>query len=73
MSANLPGAPGRRLRAAWDAMTDPVRVAFAAHLLGDTSAEYLAGWLTRAGTPVSASSIRTYRRSLRQDGASRDR
>ena len=68
----LPGTPGRRLRAAYDAMTEVTRAAFRPHLLGDTSAEYLAGWLTRHGTPVSASTIRTYRRSLRQAGGHDD-
>lgn len=70
MSADteLPGNPGGRLRAAWDAMTDTTRAAFRLHLFGETSAEYLAGWLRRYGTPVSASTIRTYRRSLRPPG-----
>lgn len=70
---NLPGTAGPKLAAAVDTMDDRTRDAFRSHLLGDTSAEYLAGWLTRAGTPVSASTIRTYRRSLRQSGAGRDR
>lgn len=64
----LPGNPGRRLRAAYDAMTEMIRAAFRPHLLGDTSADYLADWLTRHGTPVSASTIRTYRRTVRQAG-----
>jgi hypothetical protein len=64
--AVLPGNPGKALRVACDAMPEPIRSAFLAHLLGDTSAEYLAGWLARYGRPVSASTIRTYRRSLRQ-------
>lgn len=62
--AELPGRPGPRLKAAWDAMNDATRAAFLPHLLGTTSAEYLADWLHRAGTPVSASTIRTYRRAL---------
>lgn len=62
----LPGSPGQRLGDAVDAMTETTRAAFLPHLLGETSAEYLAGWLARHGTPVSASTIRTYRRSLRQ-------
>ncbi|MFC4089385.1 hypothetical protein [Micromonospora sp. GCM10011541] len=60
--------PSSKLQAALDAMSDPVRQAFLAHLIGETSAEYLADWLERAGTPVSPSSIRTYRRSLRRTG-----
>ena len=63
--AGLPGTPGPKLGAAWAAMDTAKRAAFRPHLLGTTSAEYLSGWLARAGTPVSASTIRTYRRSLR--------
>ena len=70
---NLPGRPGARLHTAWNAMTSETRAAFRPHLLGDTSAEYLADWLTRHGTPVSASTIRGYRRSMRQRGAGDDR
>lgn len=65
MNTDLPGNPGPRLRAAVDAMSEPTRRAFLAHLIGATSAEYLADWLTRAGTPISASTLRTYRRTLR--------
>jgi hypothetical protein len=64
--STLPGNPGPRLTDAVNAMTEVTRAAFLPHLLGETSAEYLADWLTRYGTPVSASTIRTYRRSLRQ-------
>ncbi|MEU8327279.1 hypothetical protein [Micromonospora sp. NPDC048839] len=45
-------------------MTGDTQAAFLPHLLGTTPAEYLADWLHRAGTPVSASTIRTYRRAL---------
>ena len=65
---DLPGQPGPKLRDAWDGMNAAERVAFMPHILGTTSAEYLADWLSRAGWPVSASTIRTYRRSLRQIG-----
>ena len=64
--SRLPGDPGPRLRDAFDAMTTQKQAVFLPHLLGETSAEYLAGWLARHGTPVSASTIRTYRRALRQ-------
>lgn len=37
--------------------------AFIAHLEGGTSADYLADWLKRAGTPVSATTIKTWRSS----------
>ncbi len=60
----LPGRPGTRLTTAWAALTQERRAALLPHLLGDTSADYLASWLTRAGHPVSASTIRTYRRGL---------
>ncbi|GGK13401.1 hypothetical protein GCM10010124_02440 [Pilimelia terevasa] len=62
--AGLPGHPGPRLAAAWMALTPARRAALAPHLLGTTSADYVAGWLARAGHQVSASTIRTYRRSL---------
>jgi len=65
--AGLPGRPGPKLAAAWTAMDAAKQAAFRPHLLGTTSAEYLAGWLTRAGTPVSTTTIRTYRRSLRAE------
>jgi hypothetical protein len=63
----LPGKPGDKLTAAWAAMSLPERDAFYPHLLGDTSAEWLADLLTRHGEPVSASTIRSYRRSLPPD------
>jgi hypothetical protein len=66
---SLPGNPGTRLQSAWNAMNEPTRAVFRVHLLGDTSAEYLADWLGRSGTAVSASTIRTYRRSMRRSGA----
>ncbi|GGN40038.1 hypothetical protein FHR83_007134 [Actinoplanes campanulatus] len=67
--AILPGKPGKKLQEAWDAMSGDTRAAFLPHLLGDTSAEYLSDWLERSGTPVSASTIRTYRRSLPAEGS----
>lgn len=63
----LPGRPGPKLVAAWAAMSLDERDAFAGHLLADTSAEWLSDLLTRHGTPVSASTIRAYRRSLPPD------
>ncbi len=60
--------PNSKLQVALDAMSDAIRVAFMRHLDGDTSAEYLSDWLERAGTPVSPSSIRTYRRTVRRSG-----
>ena len=40
------------------------REAFLSHLHGGTSADYLADWLKRAGVPVSATTIKVYRRSI---------
>lgn len=64
---HLPGKPGVKLTRAWAEMDADKRAAFLPHLLGDTSAEYLAWWLERAGTSVSASTIRTYRRALARE------
>ncbi|MEU4155668.1 hypothetical protein [Actinoplanes sp. NPDC026670] len=63
-TAPLYGNAGPKLAAAWAAMSLDERDAFWAHLAGDTSAEWLSDLLTRHGTPVSASTIRAYRRSL---------
>ncbi|MFD6636798.1 hypothetical protein ACFWDN_13385 [Micromonospora chalcea] len=52
-----------KLEVAIAGMTDAFRRAFVRHLEGETSAEYLSDWLERYGTPVSASSIRAYRRA----------
>lgn len=40
------------------------REAFMQHLLGGTSANYLADWLKRAGTPVGSTTIKDARRRL---------
>lgn len=44
------------------------RDAFLAHLRGGTSAAWLSGWLTRAGQPVSATTIKEFRKRVRDDG-----
>jgi hypothetical protein len=44
------------------------REAFLAHLLGGTSAAWLSDWLSRAGHPVSATTIKDYRKKVRHDG-----
>lgn len=38
---------------------------FLEHVEGGTSADYLSDWLTRAGTPVSATTIKQFRRTTR--------
>lgn len=60
----LPGSPGPKLQQAYDGMPANCRDPFRNHLLNGTSADWLSYWLGLAGTPVSASSIRTYRRAL---------
>lgn len=62
MTDPLPGYPGPALKAVWGALEAPQRVALLGHLLSDTSAEWLATTLTEEGHPVSASTIRAYRR-----------
>lgn len=42
------------------------REAFLTHLTNGTSADYLSDWLARAGTPVSATTLKLYRRSLHE-------
>ena len=59
----LPGNPGRKLSAAFEAMNEPEREAFVDHLNSNTPAQWLAEVLTAHGHPVSASTIRSYRRS----------
>lgn len=61
----LPGIPGPALDRLWRALTAQERRALKAHLLGTTSAEWLAQTLNTFGHSISATTIRTYRRSLR--------
>ena len=66
-SAHLPlpnVQDGHKLGFAWSVMTIDEREALAQHLFGYTPADWLADVLTRHGHSVSASTIRTYRRSL---------
>lgn len=42
--------------------------AFLTHLRGGTSAAWLADWLTRAGHAVSATTIKDYRKKVRDAG-----
>lgn len=64
----LPGSPGPSLEGIWGALNEDERAAFGPHLLGTTSADWLSAVLRKHGHDVSASTIRTYRRSLRQTG-----
>lgn len=57
----LPGNPPPKLTEALSRHDEERRGAFLAHLLGGTSAAYLAGWLKRAGTPVGKTTIKDYR------------
>jgi hypothetical protein len=68
VSDALPGQPWPKLRAAWEQAPSEVKPALLTHLTGTTPAEWLEDWFGRAGTPISASAIRTYRRSLRLRG-----
>jgi hypothetical protein len=64
----LPGEPGPTLHDIYCAMSLDEQHAFAPHLLGETSADWLSKTLRKHGHDVSATTIRTYRRALRQDG-----
>ncbi|WP_329022473.1 hypothetical protein [Streptomyces sp. NBC_00690] len=67
MSAALPGSPGPRLLGIWESLDPDERAVFERHLLEGTAAEDLVWILARYGHRVSASTIRTYRRRLRQE------
>lgn len=64
----LPGTPPPVLQAVWDALSRQERAALREHLLGGTSADWLATVLTGSGWRVGATTIKTYRRALRQAG-----
>ncbi|AKY03650.1 hypothetical protein SEA_IZZY_43 [Streptomyces phage Izzy] len=61
----LPGSPGPSLEAIWGSLTPEEQEPLAAHLLGETSADWLSTTLRKYGHDVSATTIRVYRRSLR--------
>ncbi|MEU3045833.1 hypothetical protein ABZ705_04730 [Streptomyces sp. NPDC006984] len=71
MTGELPGQPGPRLVGIWEALDPAEREHFGRHLLGGTAAEDLVWILARYGHHVSASTIRTYRRRLRQEEENR--
>lgn len=66
-TVSLPGKVPSALNRAQLSATEEERTALAERLLGTVSADLLAQALTRAGFPVSATTIRNYRRSLRKD------
>ncbi|MBT2544532.1 hypothetical protein J7E99_28490 [Streptomyces sp. ISL-44] len=65
MSEALPGDPGPTLTRLYEELEPDVRETVLVRLLDGSSAERLALVLRRHGHTVSASTIRTYRRSLR--------
>ncbi|MEV3858503.1 hypothetical protein AB0J38_29835 [Streptomyces sp. NPDC050095] len=67
MSEALPGQPGPTLSRIYEELEPDVRETVVLRLLDNTaSAERLALILRRHGHAVSASTIRTYRRSIRE-------
>ncbi|MET8111153.1 hypothetical protein [Streptomyces prasinus] len=65
----LPGRPGPRLGAIHASLEDEEKAALVQALVeSPTPAETIAAILARNGYAVSASTIRTYRRSLRREG-----
>ncbi|MGW1558288.1 hypothetical protein ACWCQ1_17460 [Streptomyces sp. NPDC002144] len=65
MSDPLPGEPGPTLKRLYEELEPDVRETVLVRLLDGSSAERLALVLRKHGHRVSASTIRTYRRSLR--------
>lgn len=62
---DLPGTPPPALQAVWGVLDGRTRDALREHLLGGTSAEWIATTLRAHTYVISASTIRTYRRSLK--------
>lgn len=62
----LPGTPPPTLQALLSELTAPQRAALVAHLIGGTSADWISNTLRDFGHSVSATTIRTYRRSLKE-------
>lgn len=56
------------LLGAIDTLPPEAQVRFHEHIAGGTSAEWLSNWLRRIGQPVSATTIKTYRRTSKQNG-----
>ncbi|MFF4701123.1 hypothetical protein BLA24_26015 [Streptomyces cinnamoneus] len=66
MSEGLPGSPGPTLQRIYDELEPDERESVMIRLFDGSSAERLALVLRRHGHAVSASTIRTYRRSLQE-------
>jgi hypothetical protein len=64
----LPGTPGARIQSLWTRLTASERRALLPHLIKTTPADWLAQVLTDQGHPIGATTIKVYRRSLRQNG-----
>lgn len=69
----LPGTPPPALAGVWGDLAGLERDALLPHLLGGTSAEWLANLLSTHGYRISASTIRTYRRALRMEEVDSER
>jgi hypothetical protein len=67
----FPIKPTGRLAEILAALEPRGREALKLHLLGDTSADWLARILTDEGYPISATSIRTYRQALKMHNEGR--
>ena len=65
---SLPGTPGKALSALWSRLETIQQQALLPHLLGDTSAQWLAETLTAKGYPIGRTTIKDYRRALREQG-----
>jgi hypothetical protein len=57
-----------KVEVALEAVGPDARDAFLTHLRGGTSATWLADWLKRAGHPVGATTIKDYRKKVRDAG-----
>lgn len=64
--AALPGTPPPSLRDVWEILDPATKEPLLAHLTGNTSADWLARTLATYGHRVSATTIRQYRRQLRE-------
>lgn len=66
VASTLPGTPPPTLAGVWGDLTGQERALLRQHLMGGTSAEWLADTLREFGYTISATTIRSYRRSLKE-------